>query len=179
MERRIDARWRAFLAAWLMLVLLATAVFAHEAVMTKSEPANGELLAESPPEVRAWFAEELVSGESTISVFNSQGVQVDNEDGGVDLNDPDHASLIVTLPPLADGSYTVQWHVVLLDGDATDGAFAFGVGKNVTVNPASAPEPAAEAPDEGGPTTGVIAAVVGGLVVLALVGGLALRRRQA
>jgi hypothetical protein len=126
-------------------------------------------LDESPPEVIAWFAEELVSGESSITVFNTQGNQVDNGDGGVDLNDLDHASMIVTLPSLPDGSYTVQWHAVLLDGDATDGAFAFAVGEGQTVI-----QPAVStAPDDNqtGLWPGLFAAAAGLILVLLLLGG--------
>lgn len=122
----------------LMIGGLVTAVSAHDAVITRSTPANGEVLDESPAQVVAWFAEELMSGDSTIAVFDAQGQQRDNGDGGVDLNDPDHASMVVSLPPLPDGSYTVQWHAVLLDGDASDGAFAFAVGQDQTVQPVAA-----------------------------------------
>lgn len=34
---------------------------------------------------------------------------MDKRDGGVDLNDSDHASMIVNLPTLPDGVYTVHW----------------------------------------------------------------------
>ena len=116
-----------------LFVGVVTAVFAHEVTVLKSSPANGEVLTKSPPEVAAWFNEELVSSESSLIVINTQGVQVDNGDGGVDLKDPDHASMRVTLPPLPDGSYTVQWHATLLDGDDTEGAFAFAIGEGQSV----------------------------------------------
>lgn len=170
----------------LLLSSMAPAVSAHEAILIKSNPANGDILAESPAEVMAWFEEELVSAESTLKVFSAQGAQVDNRDGGVNLNDPDHASMIVTLPPLADGSYTVQWHVTLLDGDSSDGAFAFAVGEDQQLIPAaeSVTEPAAEpvvAVEEAGgsPSVGLLLAIVAVLLVLLLIGGLLLRRRQS
>jgi methionine-rich copper-binding protein CopC len=161
----------------MLLAGLVTAVSAHDAVIIKSIPANGDVLTEPPSEVAAWFAEELVSGQSTMTVFSAQGTQIDNGDGGVDLNDPDHASLIVTLPPLSDGSYTVQWHVTLLDGDASDGAFAFAVGEGQSVIPAVAPAVTKE--DSSGPSGSIITAVAAGLVVLLFIGVLAMRRRQS
>ena len=164
----------------LLLVGMVTAVSAHDAAIVKSIPANGEVLAESPPQVTAWFEEELVSGESTMSVFNTQGEQVDNGDGGVDLNDPDHASMIVTLPALPDGSYTVQWHAALLDGDATDGAFAFAVGEGQSVVSAAAAAPPTAAAETPGQSPGSIIAIIAvTLFVLLLIGGLVIRRRQA
>ncbi len=153
----------------LLLLMLAggwvTAVFAHDAAIIRSTPANGEVLNESPAQVVAWFAEELVSGESSLSVFDTQGQQRDNGDGGVDLNDPDHASMIVTLPPLPDGSYTVQWHAVLLDGDASDGAFAFAVGEGQSVAPV--PETASLAENGAGFFSSAWI-IVGGLVIVGL-----------
>lgn len=166
----------------ILVVLLAgmvTAVSAHDAAIVKSIPANGDVLAESPSQVTAWFEEELIGGESTMRVFNAQGKQVDNGDGGVDLDDPDHAIMIVTLPELPDGSYTVQWHAALLDGDATDGAFAFAVGEGQSVVPAAVPSSAAAAASSGPPPAGLIAVVFAGLFVLLLIVGLVIRRRRA
>lgn len=116
-----------------MLIGVVTAVFAHQVTILKSTPASGEVLQQSPSEVAAWFNEELVSSESGMIVINTQGIRIDNGDGGIDLKDPDHASMIVTLPPLPDGSYTVQWHATLLDGDDAEGAFAFAVGEGQSI----------------------------------------------
>ncbi len=177
---------RYFAGIILLILLLAgvvTAVSAHAAVIIKSIPANGEILAESPSEVMAWFAEELVSGESTMTVFSAQGTQVDNGDGGVNLNDPDHASMIVTLPPLSDGSYTVQWHVTLLDGDATDGAFSFAVGEGQSVLPVTLPETAVSQVsveiDSSRSMGSLMPLGVLGLFALLLIGGLVIRLYRA
>ncbi|MCA9875456.1 MAG: copper resistance protein CopC [Anaerolineales bacterium] len=157
---------------WVFLLMggWVTAVSAHDAVITKSSPANGEVLSESPDQVVAWFTEELISGESTMKVFDAQGKQRDNGDGGVDLTDPDHASMIVTLPPLPDGSYTVQWHAVLVDGDASDGAFAFAVGDSQPVV-----QPAATASSSGVPI-GWLAVILGVTAVILAVAGYFWRR---
>ena len=165
----------------LLLVGIVTVVSAHDAIITKSTPANGEILAAAPSEVMAWFTEELVSSESTMTVFSAEGEQVDNADGGVNLNDPDHASMIVTLPPLPDGSYTVQWHAALLDGDMSDGAFTFAVGEGQKIIPAAKPSPLATAAaatntaneEEGGwASNGLLVAVIAGLLILLLIGSL-------
>ena len=156
---------------------MVTAVFAHGVDILKSTPANGDVLSESPAEVTAWFSEELISGESTIMVVNSQGSQVDNGDGGVNLNDPDHASMIVTLPPLPDGSYTVQWHAVLLDGDATDGSYAFAIGEGQTPELTTTPTATTAEVSSGSPV-GRIAATVMSLVLFLFIVGLVMRRRR-
>jgi methionine-rich copper-binding protein CopC len=113
----------------ILMFALAGAASAHGVEVVRSDPADGALLAQSPAQVQVWFSEELASGESKLQVMNSAGTQVDNGNGGVDLDDPDHASMKVTLPALPDGIYLVKWHAVLTDGDASDEQFSFTVGQ--------------------------------------------------
>ncbi len=84
---------------------------AHDVAPTKTEPADGAVLAQSPDKVTAWFPEEIVAEKTTFQVFDAQGKQVDLGKGGVDLNDPSHMVLVVGLPKLAEGVYTVKWDV--------------------------------------------------------------------
>ncbi|MBE2221343.1 MAG: copper resistance protein CopC [Anaerolineae bacterium] len=119
---------------WLLvfsILLIFKGVSAHEAVFIKSDPVNGAIMAEAPAQINAWFGEELQTGVSVLQVFNADGERVDSGDGQVDLNDPDHASLIVRLPELAEGAYLVRWYVVLLDGDTSESVFNFFVGDEV------------------------------------------------
>lgn len=117
-----------------LLVILFAALIgafrasAHNVILLRSEPDAGAVLAAAPAEVRAWFNEEIQSGVSKLQVFDASGAQVDQGDGGVDLNDPAHASMVVSLPALGEGAYKVRWQVVLLDGDPTTGEFSFYVG---------------------------------------------------
>ena len=122
-------------AVVLTVLLLATAVSlvsAHAVSLLRSDPANGSILNQSPAEIHAWFGEEMKTGVSTLQVFSAAGQRMDNGDGGVDLNDPDHASMVVMVPPLPDGEYLVRWYVVLLDDDASESSFNFYVGDEVT-----------------------------------------------
>lgn len=112
-----------------LLLGLVTAVSAHTVTLIQSIPAEGAVIENAPETVHATFDEELLEAGSTIEVFASSGTQVDSGDGSVDLNDPDHASLAVTVPDLADGIYTVYWQATLLDGDVSDGTFNFTVGQ--------------------------------------------------
>lgn len=130
--------------------LLIVGVSAHgPEVLIKSDPPNGAVLKQSPSKVTAWFSTELDTKLSTLQVFDAQGRQVDLEDGGVDLNDPDHASMIVNLPALPDGNYTVRWSATLDDGDAVEEEFTFTVGEGgATAAQSTAPQ---QAPTEAGP----------------------------
>lgn len=154
---------RALLLLALLLLLSLQTVFvgvasAHSSLIS-SEPANGSLLEESPERVLATFSEELDSGNSIIRVFDEEGTQVDNGDGGVDLDDLDHLSMVVTLPSLPAGAYTVRWQALSADdGDDSEGAFTFTIAGN-------AAEGAAVQADNGG---SYLAAGVVGVVILFL-----------
>lgn len=123
-----------WLRVWALAILaflgLTSGASAH-ALLTKSVPDDGAILEQAPKQVTASFSEELDSGLSTVRVFNDNGKQVDNGDGGVDLHDPDHTSMLVTLPvSLPEGTFVVRWTAVSAeDGDPTEGQFFFGVGE--------------------------------------------------
>lgn len=119
------------------LLMMPALSYAHLVELLSSFPENGAIVAESPGVITAVFNEEMQSATSTLELFGAQGVQVDDGSGGVDLDDPDHASMQVSVPPLAEGAYTVRWHVVLLDGDATAGSFNFFVGDEAAANAAN------------------------------------------
>lgn len=108
---------------------LPVAVAAAHAVLVESEPESSAVLEQAPEEVVARFNQELETKPSNIQVFDTAGNQVDNGDGSVDLNDPDHASMLVSLPEsLPNGRYSVHWTAVSAhDGDTTEGEFLFKV----------------------------------------------------
>lgn len=119
------------LGLWLAMTasLGLTSLASAHAVLLKSSPVAGQRLSTPPAQIILWFNEELVTTRSTLGVFDVDGRQVDARDGYVDLSDPDHASLIVSLPPLADGTYTVRWQAMSFDDDGlTAGEFEFLVG---------------------------------------------------
>lgn len=118
------------------LLMLPAVGFAHLVELVSSFPENGAVLTQPPAVITAVFNEEMQSS-STLQVFDKAGNQVDSGNGSVDLNDPDHASMVVGVPALAEGAYTVRWQVTLLDGDATTGAFNFFVGNKAAATAAN------------------------------------------
>jgi len=161
-----------FVVISLMSIFAFAAVPAHEIEVASSEPGKGETLAASPSRVRLEFEEELQTQESTVGVFNSAGEQVDAGDGGVDLEDPDHASLVASLPPLPDGVYTVRWEALLLDGDRSAGEYVFYVG----IQPGEAGGTSAEDSPAGGLSPAWFAA--GALVVILAAAGVGFLSRR-
>lgn len=112
---------------------LSTAIALAHASLVRSEPSDGARLPQPPLRVVAWFDQELDESASTIEILDAHGNAIEHDLDGVDLNDPDHASMIVELPrALGPGHYTVRWHAAGASGGhaghPTNGEFAFDVG---------------------------------------------------
>ena len=103
-------------------------------------------------------------------VFDINHRQLDNGDGGVDPDDPEHASMVVSLPALPEGVYLVRWTAVTaVDGDLVGGVFTFGVAEGGVAASQTSSSPA-PLPDEGsGLSPALIAAVLGALLLAAVV----------
>jgi copper transport protein len=122
--------WRSAALAGLVGLWLAgpaAAPAAAHAQLISSTPGAGELLAESPAELRLAFSEPLDPSFLDVDLLDQDGGTLAPDIGRVDPAD-DHA-LVAPMPPLADGLYTVNWRVLsAADGHVTQGFFTFGVG---------------------------------------------------
>jgi methionine-rich copper-binding protein CopC len=162
----------------LALLLTVTQVSAHNVTPNDASPAPGETLVGSPVVVTLRFDEELISESSSIQVVDASGAVVDDGDGGIDLTDPDHATLVAHLSqPLPDGVYTVRYQATVLDGDSTTAEFQFAVGQSdvalsheIRLSNLSVAEPeetqASNLPLYGGAAAAVILLAIGLAVVL-------------
>lgn len=142
-------------------------VQAHEIAPETSQPAPGIALGESPAEVVLVFPEEINEQGSRLEVFDEAGKAVAISAGGVDLNDPKHATLRAGLPVLPQGVYQVKWTIVLTDGDSSSGAYHFGVGKVIV--PSEAPEEVAAVSSETGQPAGQPSGSLPVILIAALV----------
>lgn len=115
---------RAALAALLVLLALPLAAGAH-AVLVKSSPARRAVLALPPPRVELTFNERLEPAYSTVSVWTADKVRVD--DGKVIVGPEDPRRLSVGLAPLKQGTYSVKFRVLSVDGHLVEGTFPFEV----------------------------------------------------
>jgi copper resistance protein C len=104
---------------------LTATVAAGHAVLQRAEPRVESKLKRAPDDVKLYFTERLEPAYSAFRVLNDQGVQVDRRDSRVDRANP--TLLRGTLPPLPPGTYKVQWRVLSIDGDVTEGAFTFRI----------------------------------------------------
>lgn len=107
-----------------LLLTLTTRSWAH-AFLDHAEPKVGSTVTAPPTEVKIWYTQELEPAFSSVQVTDAQGRELDKKD--VRLDAQDKSLLIVSVPPLAAGTYTVTWHVVSVDTHRTQGHFEFTV----------------------------------------------------
>ncbi|HET7701270.1 MAG TPA: copper resistance protein CopC [Candidatus Limnocylindria bacterium] len=130
-------------------VALAGSTALGHAAYVRSNPASDARLVRSPAEVRVTFSEPPDPRGSDVAVLASPaGVRADR--GDVRLATDEANTLIVGLPPLAEGGYLVSWTALsTVDGHETRGTFAFVIGSGPLpaipdVGPASPPPGAVE-----------------------------------
>jgi len=107
-----------------LFLAVQSPAWAH-AFLDHAQPQVGSTVTNSPTEVKIWFTQELEPAFSSIEVKNAQGKEVDKKDVHVDAKDK--SLLIVSLPPLPAGKFTVAWHVVSVDTHRTQGHFEFTI----------------------------------------------------
>ncbi len=116
-------------ATLLLIAGFVTPAYAHANLIRSDPPANS-ILPSSPHQVTLYFTEQLEPKLSGAAVYDSTGKEVDT---GYSVSPTDATILILSLPTLSSGVYTVSWHAIsAVDGHHTSGSFSFGIG-NVTI----------------------------------------------
>jgi len=108
------------LAAWLGI---APPALAH-ASLDRAVPAVGSTVTVAPTALRLRFTEAVVAHFSTVQVLDARGHAVA---AGAPSATDDGRTLVVGLPKLAPGAYTVVWHVTAEDTHKTEGRFGFSI----------------------------------------------------
>jgi methionine-rich copper-binding protein CopC len=121
---RVVLRGAAVLTAGLMALGFAPAALAH-AALVKSEPARRAELSKAPSQVRLWFNEKIEPAYATIQVLRQGGVPVVHPPAVVDKDDA--KLLVLQLPQLDPGAYTVKYRVLSVDGHTVDYGYTFTV----------------------------------------------------
>lgn len=115
------------MVSWLvaLLAMAATGTALAHAALVKSEPARRATLSKPPPQVRLWFNERLEPEYATISVIREGAGPVTTQKARVDKDDP--KLLVLELPMLSPGAYTVKYRVLSVDGHTVDYGYTFTV----------------------------------------------------
>ncbi|HHT0123910.1 CopC domain-containing protein YobA [Raoultella planticola] len=105
--------------------LVSTAALAH-AHLQQQTPAADSTVTASPESLTLSFSEGIETAFSAVTLTGPQQKAVVT--GKLARSDSNKAQLIVPLTqPLSAGEYTVDWHVVSVDGHKTKGQYHFSV----------------------------------------------------
>lgn len=105
--------------------LLPRPASAH-AFLQRTQPASGTIVAASVGGVRLTFNERVEVRDDKIAVTDGNGRRVDRRDATIAADDP--LAVVVSLPQLPAGVYTVRYALVSSDTHPIGGEFRFGVG---------------------------------------------------
>jgi copper resistance protein C len=104
--------------------LAGSPAFSH-AFLQRANPPVGGTVSGSPSELSITFTEEVEPFFSSIEIRDSHNTRLDV--GKPQAAPSDARKLIVHLPKLQPGTYTVVWHVTSVDTHKTEGRFDFTV----------------------------------------------------
>jgi methionine-rich copper-binding protein CopC len=122
---------RIFMTLALSVLLLGVAPGGDASAHARLERANPapEAVIDTPPsEIRIWTTQELTLSGNAVAVLDAEGNRVDNGDARVDQSDPNRKQIAVTVPPLANGTYTVNFTLSSAeDGHSADDSYWFTI----------------------------------------------------
>ncbi len=128
-ERRPDTvlgmSWAALLPLVLLALMSQPIASAAHAVLISSSPGARAMLSQAPTRVVLKFNERLEPAFSSLSVWDADGLQVDEQD--VRVGPEDSRRLSVGLLRLEAGVYTVRFRVLSVDGHVVESSYPFTI----------------------------------------------------
>lgn len=115
-----------FVAAILALALCAPAAASAHAFLKHALPPEGGSVATPPPALDLFFTEAVVPHFSKVEVLDAHGHPIHTGAVHVRLGGRE---LVVPVPKLAPGRYSVIWHVTAQDTHRTHGHYSFRIGR--------------------------------------------------
>jgi hypothetical protein len=107
------------------MLLAAPGAWAH-AFLAGAAPSAGSAFATAPPQLTLRFTEPVELLFCTVQLLNPSGAAVAVAAPRLAAGNPQ--ALVVGLPKLAPGTYTVIWHVTSIDTHKTEGRYQFTIG---------------------------------------------------
>jgi hypothetical protein len=96
------------------------------AFLDHAVPSVGGTVATPPAKVQMFFSEAIEPAFSGAEITAGHGQPI--AAGAAAVDSQNGMELVLSLPTLAPGHYTVHWHVVSVDTHRTEGTFSFEVG---------------------------------------------------
>jgi len=113
--------------ALVLYMALASHAYAH-AQLIKAEPAQRASIANAPTRVALWFDEEIEGDYASLAVVDDSGKPVTEAKPAIPSDDP--KAVVLALPALAPGKYTVKYRVLSVDGHVVQDSYDFTVQGN-------------------------------------------------
>ena len=115
---------RVILVIMLILAAPVTSALAHS-MLVKAEPPRRSVLTKSPTHVRLWFNEKIEGDYASLVVLDAQKQPI--TDVKPTLAPDDQKSIVLPLPDLAPGKYSIKFRVLSVDGHVVESTFDFTV----------------------------------------------------
>ncbi|THJ14166.1 MAG: copper resistance protein CopC [Nitrospira sp. CG24C] len=112
-----------------MMTCLHVAPALAHSMLVKAEPPRRAVLAKTPAQVRLWFNEELEGEYASLIVLDAEKHPVTEIKPQLAPDDP--KSIVLPLPELTPGKYSVKFRVLSVDGHVVESSFDFTVKGNV------------------------------------------------
>ena len=112
-------------AAMAMMTCLHVAPALAHSMLVKAEPPRRAVLAKTPAQVRLWFNEELEGEYTSLIVLDAEKHPVTEIKPQLAQDDP--KSIVLPLPELTPGKYSVKFRVLSVDGHVVESSFDFTV----------------------------------------------------
>lgn len=124
-SRGLSLKRLAGMLAIIMSVGLHSGTALAHAMLVKAEPARRAALTKAPSQVRLWFNEEIEKDYASLAVQDAAKATVTEIKPHVAADDP--KSIVLPLPELEAGKYTVKFRVLSVDGHVVDSSYDFTV----------------------------------------------------
>ncbi len=108
-----------------MALISAVPSASAHSMLVKAEPPRRAVLAKAPVHVRLWFNEEIEGDYASLVVLDAEKHPVTEAKPRLAQDDP--KSIVLPLPELADGKYSVKFRVLSVDGHVVESSFDFTV----------------------------------------------------
>lgn len=112
-----------------MMTCVPVAPALAHSMLVKAEPPRRAVLAKTPTQVRLWFNEELEGEYASLIVLDAEKHPVTEIKPQLAPDDP--KSIVLPLPELTPGKYSVKFRVLSVDGHVVESSFDFTVKANV------------------------------------------------
>jgi methionine-rich copper-binding protein CopC len=112
-------------AVMAMAICMYTAPAWAHSMLVKAEPPRRAVLAKAPAQVRLWFNEEIEGDYASLVVLNAEKHPV--TESHPQLAPDDRKSIVLPLPELVPGKYSVKFRVLSVDGHVVESTFDFTV----------------------------------------------------